>query len=77
MESMALFDSLVVLKSNVQKQHDKVVAGRAPHRTLQAPRFKPALVVAHDEYTKEKVVTAINSLQHPLFMRGDIAVRDA
>lgn len=77
MESMALFDSLVVLKSNVQKQHDKVVAGRTPHRTLQAPRFKPALVVAHDEYTKEKVVTAINALQHPLFMRGDIAVRDA
>lgn len=77
MERMALFDSLVVLKSNVQKQHDKVVAGRTPHRTLQAPRFKPALVVAHDEYTKEKVLTAINALQHPLFMRGDIAVRDA
>jgi len=77
MESIALFDALVVLKSNVQKQHDKVVTGRVSHRTVQSPRFKPALAIAHDEYTKENVVTAINALQHPLFMRGDIAVRDA
>ena len=76
MESMALYDSLVLLKGNVQIQHDKVVAGKLPHRTVRAPRFKPALVVAHDEHTSEKVITAINTLQHPLFMRGDILVRD-
>ncbi|WP_418114377.1 DNA circularization N-terminal domain-containing protein [Vibrio scophthalmi] len=76
MESIALFDSLVVLKSNVQKQRDKVIAGCMPHRIVQAPRCKPALAIAHDEYTKENIVTAINAFQHPLFMRGEISVRD-
>lgn len=76
-ESMALFDALVNLKDNVQLQRDKVVEGRAPHRLVPSPKFQPALVLAHDEYTKENVLTAINALQHPLFMRGDIAVRDA
>lgn len=76
LESLELFDSLVALKSNVQSQYDKVVAGSAPHRFVESPRFKPGLAVAHDEHTQEGVLRAINPLQHPLFMRGDIAVRD-
>lgn len=76
LESLALFDALVVLKSNIQSQHDKMVTGITPHRFVTTPRFKPALVVAHDEHTKEKVLTSINALQHPLFMRGAIAARD-
>ncbi|PNH91337.1 DNA circularization N-terminal domain-containing protein [Vibrio diazotrophicus] len=76
-ESMELFDALLVLKSNVQTQYDKVDKGTAPHRVVHQPRFKPALSIAHDQYTNEQIITAINALQHPLFMRGDIAVRDA
>ncbi|WED29888.1 DNA circularization N-terminal domain-containing protein [Vibrio sp. DW001] len=76
LESIELYDALVVLKNSVQAQYDKVVAGCISHRVVQAPRAKPALVVAHDERTDEKVITAINALQHPLFMRGELSVRD-
>ncbi|NAW58749.1 MULTISPECIES: DNA circularization N-terminal domain-containing protein [unclassified Vibrio] len=75
-ESLALFDALVVLKAHVQKQHDKVSKGRRPHRLVATPKYRPALALAHDEYTRENIITAINALQHPLFLRGDIAVRD-
>ncbi|WED23497.1 DNA circularization N-terminal domain-containing protein [Vibrio sp. JC009] len=77
MESMELFDSLTDLKGNLQSQHDKLITGCMPQRSVELPKFRPALVIAHDEYTKENVLTALNSLQHPLFMRGDIDVRDA
>jgi len=76
LESIELYDALVVLKGNMQAQYDKVVSGCVSHRLVKAPRPKPALVVAHDERTDEKIITAINALQHPLFMRGDISVRD-
>ncbi|PJC85314.1 hypothetical protein CSW98_15925 [Vibrio sp. HA2012] len=75
-ESIELFDSLIALKSNIRTQYDKAVTGSTSHRTVQYPRFKPALVIAHDERAKESIITAINALQHPLFFRGDIAVRD-
>ena len=77
MENMVLFDSLLALKSNVQTQLDKVIKGSAAHRVIEQPRFKPALAIAHDQYSDEHLITAINALQHPLFMRGEIAVRDA
>ncbi|KJY78950.1 DNA circularization N-terminal domain-containing protein [Vibrio nigripulchritudo] len=77
MESMAVFDALLGLKRSIQTQYDKVTAGSLPHRTVQSPRFKSALNIAHDEYTKEGMVTSLNALQHPLFMRGDVALRDA
>lgn len=77
LESLALFDSLVALRGNVQVQHDKVSNGIISHRTIKEPRFKPVLAISHEEFTKENVITAINSLQHPLFMRGEIAIRDA
>ncbi|MBU2898036.1 DNA circularization N-terminal domain-containing protein [Vibrio hepatarius] len=77
LESIELYDALTSLKSNVQTQHDKVTEGIKAHRTVQSPRFKSALAIAHDEYTNENVITKMNALQHPLFIRGDIAVRDA
>lgn len=77
LESIELFDAITTLKSNVKVQQDKVVSGTAPHRTVQSPRFQSALTIAHDEFTQEKVITKMNALQHPLFIRGDIAVRDA
>lgn len=76
LDRLALYDSLVRLKDSVQQQHAKVIAGSEPHRTVSLPVFRPALVLAHDQYTNERLLTAINSLQHPLFMRGNIAVRD-
>lgn len=76
-ESIELFDSLLALKSNVQTQYDKVDKGTAAHRIMQQPHFMPALAIAHDQYTNDQIITAINALQHPLFMRGDIAVRGA
>ncbi|MFS1476664.1 DNA circularization N-terminal domain-containing protein [Vibrio lentus] len=76
LESIELFDAVTTLKSNVKVQQDKVVSGTAPHRTVQSPRFQSALTIAHDEFTQEKVITKMNALQHPLFIRGDIAVRD-
>ena len=76
-ENIDLFDALTSLKSNVKTQHDKVVRGSIAHRTVQSPRFKSALSIAHDEFTQEKIITKMNALQHPLFIRGDIAVRDA
>lgn len=76
-ESIELYDALTSLKSNVQTQHDKVAEGTKAHRTVQSPHFKSALTIAHDEYTNENVITKMNALQHPLFIRGDIAVRDA
>ena len=76
-DTIALFDSLTALKGHLQVQHDKVVAGTIHHRLVQTPRFKPALCIAHDEHARESVLTSINARQHPLFFRGEIAVRDA
>lgn len=76
-ESIKLYDALTLLKSNVQTQQDKVIQGTKADRTVQSPHFKSALTIAHDEYTNEPIITKMNALQHPLFIRGDIAVRDA
>ncbi|MCE7615709.1 DNA circularization N-terminal domain-containing protein [Vibrio fluvialis] len=75
-ESLDIFDALVALKGGIQTQHDKVIKGTAAHRVIEQPRSKPALTIAHDQYTAEPIVTAMNALQHPLFLRGDIAVRN-
>ncbi|MBY7967117.1 DNA circularization N-terminal domain-containing protein [Vibrio fluvialis] len=75
-ESLDIFDALVALKGGIQTQHDKVIKGTAAHRVIEHPRSKPALTIAHDQYTAEPIVTAMNALQHPLFLRGDIAVRN-
>ncbi len=76
-ESIQLYDALTTLKSNVQTQQDKVIEGTKAHRTVQSPRFKSALTIAHNEYTRENIITKMNALQHPLFIRGNIAVRNA
>lgn len=73
--SIELFDSLVALKGHIQAQHDKVVTGTNYDHLIEAPRFKPVLSIAHDEHAKEAVLTSINATQHPLFFRGEIAVR--
>ena len=75
-EALELYESLTSLKGNVQTQRDKVIAGITPHRTVVKPKYTPALALAHDEQSSEAMVTALNALQHPLFMRGDIAVRN-
>lgn len=75
-ESLDIFDALTALKGGIQTQHDKVIKGTAAHRVIEQPRSKPALSIAHDQYTAEPIVTAMNALQHPLFLRGDIAVRN-
>ncbi|MFG0887272.1 DNA circularization N-terminal domain-containing protein [Vibrio sp. CJQ_6] len=75
-ESLDIFDALVALKGGIQTQHDKVIKGTAAHRVTEQPRSKPALTIAHDQYTAEPIVTAMNALQHPLFLRGDITVRN-
>ncbi|WJG23714.1 DNA circularization N-terminal domain-containing protein [Vibrio furnissii] len=75
-ESLDIFDALTALKGGIQTQHDKVIKGTAAHRVIEQPRSKPALTIAHDQYTAEPIVTAMNALQHPLFLRGDIAVRN-
>ncbi|MGI2874487.1 DNA circularization N-terminal domain-containing protein [Vibrio fluvialis] len=75
-ENLDIFDALVALKGGIQTQHDKVIKGTAVHRVIEQPRSKPALTIAHDQYTAEPIVTAMNALQHPLFLRGDIAVRN-
>ncbi|ROO49131.1 DNA circularization N-terminal domain-containing protein [Vibrio crassostreae] len=76
LESMALFDALTILKSNVKNQQDKVVEGSTAHKTVRSPRYKPALSLAHEEFTQEKIITKMNALQHPLFLKGEIAVRE-
>lgn len=76
LESAQLFDALTELKSNVKAQQDKVTDGTAPHKVVPSPRFKAALTLAHDEFTQVAIITKMNALQHPLFMRGDIAVRN-
>jgi len=75
-ESLELYESLITLKGNVQAQREKVIAGITPHRTITTPKYIPALVVAHDQKTSESMVVSLNQSQHPLFMRGGIAVRD-
>ncbi|ENQ5771684.1 DNA circularization N-terminal domain-containing protein [Vibrio fluvialis] len=75
-ESLDIFDALTALKGGIQTQYDKVIKGTAAHRVIEQPRSKPALTIAHDQYTAEPIVTAMNALQHPLFLRGDIAVRN-
>ena len=75
-ESIELYDALTLLKHNVQTQQDKVTQGTKADRTVPSPHFKAALTIAHDEYTNEHIITKMNALQHPLFIRGDIAVRD-
>ncbi|CAH7006647.1 DNA_circ_N domain-containing protein [Vibrio chagasii] len=76
LESMALFDALTTLKSNVKNQQNKVVDGSIAHKTVLLPRYKPALTLAHEEFTKEQIITKMNALQHPLFLKGGIAVRE-
>ncbi|CAH7324923.1 DNA_circ_N domain-containing protein [Vibrio chagasii] len=76
LESMALFEALTTLKSNVKNQLDKVVEGSTAHKTVRSPLHKPALILAHEEFTQEQVITKMNALQHPLFLKGEIAVRE-
>lgn len=74
LESLALFDSLTTLNENVGAQSDKVKNGSLPKRYVELARFQPALVISHNTYQGEAFITALNASQHPLFLRGDVAV---
>lgn len=74
LESLALFDSLTSLNENVSAQSNKVQKGSLPKRYVELARFQPALVVGHNTYQDEALITALNASQHPLFLRGNVAV---
>ncbi|ODS09755.1 DNA circularization N-terminal domain-containing protein [Vibrio scophthalmi] len=76
LESIELYDALIALQGNVQMQKDKFIEGTSAHRWIQSPVFRPALTIAHDEQTRELLLRGMNNLQHPLFFRGDVAIRE-
>lgn len=76
MESIALYDALLSMQMALQAQRDKLLKGSEAHRTVTLVKFQPGLTLAHDEFTEYDILTAINPLQHPLFMRGAVGVRD-
>ncbi len=76
-ERLELYHELVALKEGVDAQCDKVKKGSEPEQFTQRGRFIPALALAHSSYSQEALITALNSAQHPLFMRGTIAMRVA
>ena len=75
LESIELFHSLTSLKKGVEVQYNKVKLGSEAQRFIDKGRYVSALVLAHQSNSKEKLVTALNPLQHPLFLRGSIAMR--
>lgn len=74
LESLALFDSLTTLNENISAQSDKVKQGSLPKRHVELARFQPALVIGHNSYQDEALITALNASQHPLFLRGSVTV---
>lgn len=77
LESVELFHELIALKEGVDAQYDKVKKGSEPEQFIERGRYIPALTLAHQSYNQEALVTALNSAQHPLFMRGSIAMKVA
>ncbi len=73
-ESLELFNALVVLKDGINAQVSKVVKGSTPTRYATVPRCIPALTLAHQHNLNATVVVALNPAQHPLFLRDVIAL---
>ena len=74
-ESIELFHALVTLKEGVEAQYSKVKLGCEPHHFIECARNIPALALAHRNYSESALVTALNPLQHPLFLNGKIGLR--
>ncbi len=73
-ESLELFNALVVLKDGVSAQIGKVTKGSTPTRSVVVPRCIPALTLAHQHYSSAELVVALNPAQHPLFLRDAVAL---
>lgn len=74
LESLELFDALTSLKENVSAQSNKVEKGSTPKNYIELARFQPALTIGHSTDSDEALITALNPQQHPLFIRGRVAV---
>ncbi len=61
-ESLELFNALVVLKDGINAQVGKVVKGSTPTRYATVPRCIPALTLAHQHNLNATVVVALNPL---------------
>ena len=73
-ESLALFNALVVLRDGVGAQVDKVKLGSTPVKYDTLMRGVPALALAHNHHASDALVVALNPSLHPLFLCGDVAI---
>ncbi|OCH17008.1 hypothetical protein A6E04_19330 [Aliivibrio logei] len=74
LESLLLFNALVVLKDGVGVQIGKVTKGSLPTRHKTLPRPVPALALAYHHHADPRLIIALNSTQHPLFLRDAVAM---
>ncbi|MEI6896248.1 MAG: DNA circularization N-terminal domain-containing protein [Psychromonas sp.] len=76
-ESLEVFDALTNLSEGVNAQINKVIKGSTAQTIVESSRFIPALVLAHQSNSSEALVMALNKLQHPLFLKGSLAMRES
>ncbi|MEC4728162.1 DNA circularization N-terminal domain-containing protein [Shewanella sp. D64] len=76
-ESLALFNALVVLKDGISVHIAKVVKGSSPTLHDLLPRPIPALALAHEHHAELQMLTSLNPAQHPLFLCGTVAIEVA
>ncbi len=74
LESLALFNALVVLKDGIGAQIGKVTKGSVPTQYQTLPRPVPALALAYQYHSNAELVVVLNSTQHPLFLRNAVAM---
>ncbi|MGR6861821.1 DNA circularization N-terminal domain-containing protein [Aliivibrio salmonicida] len=77
LESLELFNALVVLKDGINTQIGKVIKGSVPTRHKTLPRPVPALALSYQYYSNAELVAALNPTQHPLFLRDVVAIEVA
>ena len=77
LESLALFNALVVLKDGIGAQIGKVSKGSVPTRHKTLPRSVPALALAYQCHSNAELVVVLNPTQHPLFLRDVVAIEVA
>jgi prophage DNA circulation protein len=77
LESLELFNALVVLKDGIGAQIGKVTKGSIPTRHKTLPRPVPALALSYQYHSNAELVVALNPTQHPLFLRDVVAIEVA
>ena len=77
LESLELFNALVVLKDGINTQIGKVTKGSVPTRHKTLPRPVPALALSYQHRSNAELVAALNPTQHPLFLRDVVAIEVA